>query len=96
MTRNDAWKAELWNELNALSIDDRFIRIGEMIADITHNVLPDLGEARREALVQMVDGEGRNAVNVAASLGMRRSAVAKLLDEGRKVRRMGAAADEAA
>jgi hypothetical protein len=77
------WEDELWLELNAMSPSDRFIATGRVITGITQQLLTELANSRRAAVLEAVDGEGIDAVTFAERVGSGSSAIKRLLDEAR-------------
>lgn len=89
------WIGHLWRELEDLDPETQFLIIGTWIPYITMTVLPELGAARRRAILALIDQEGLTVAQAASQLGMRYSSLGKLVDEGRaaeKHRRTVAAA----
>lgn len=90
MTRdiNDTgWRQQLWAELRSLPAEEQFLVAGAWIAQITQNLLPELGRHRRENVLELLSRDGSSIATVAGQLGMRRSTVSRLVDEGRSARR---------
>lgn len=87
MTEIDAWKKVLWEALDQLPPDEQFMVSGRWITEMTQQLLPALGYRRRENVVDMVELEHIPAAKVADILGLRRSTLTRLLDEGRAARK---------
>lgn len=82
------WLNVLREELEVLDPQDRFITSGEWIAFITFKLLPELAARRRGAVLDMLDAsDGATAASVAAQLGMRKTTIDRLLEEGRHARK---------
>lgn len=91
----ETWKETLKAELIALPTEDRFVAAGELISWITYGLLPDLGRMRRECIVDLVDLHQWEVIRIMGHFGMGRSAVIRLLDEGRADRKYQKAQREA-
>lgn len=91
MTRIDApdcsWPTQLWAELDIRAPQHQFITAGDWITYITQTLLPELGIRRRENVLELLSLDGSTVATVAAQLGMRRSTVARLVEEGRSARK---------
>jgi AraC-like DNA-binding protein len=87
MTTIAEWQNALWAELDELPPEKQFILAGAWIANITQNLLPELGLRRRENVLEMLAQDGWSIATVAGVLGMRRSTVSRLVDEGRSLRK---------
>lgn len=87
MTTIAEWQDALWAELDELPPEKQFILAGAWIANITQNLLPELGQRRRENVLEMLAQDGWSIATVAGVLGMRRSTVSRLVDEGRSLRK---------
>jgi AraC-like DNA-binding protein len=87
MTTIAEWQDALWAELDELPPEKQFILAGAWIANITQNLLPELGLRRRENVLEMLAQDGWSIATVAGVLGMRRSTVSRLVDEGRSLRK---------
>lgn len=82
------WLDLLRAELESLDPQDRFLVAGEWITFITFKLLPELAARRRGAVLDLLDGS-ENATNssVAALLGIRKSTIHRLVEEGRHTRK---------
>jgi hypothetical protein len=83
-----AWQKLLWEELDAQSPYQQFMTTGEWINNITRVLLPELGARRRENVISLVDEtDDASVASVAGQLGMRRTTISRLVDEGRSARK---------
>lgn len=85
------WEKCLWDELDLLPDNEKFIRYSEVITHITRELLPRLGDLRRDLVLKLVEVEGADATSVAESVGSRRTAIQRLAQEARARRREQAA-----
>lgn len=92
-TPDEGWKTQLWAELDSMSDEQQFVTSGEWIAWITRELLPDLGERRRDKIMDFVDKQKWETAQIAEHFGMRRSTVIRLLDEGRHARKQAGKTD---
>lgn len=81
------WEAQLWKEIDDVSEAEQIVLAGEIITRMTRILLPALGNRRRARVVELIES-GQSSVQLAESIGARPSTVARLLEEGRKIRRM--------
>lgn len=81
------WEEQLWKEIDSVPATEQIVLTGDIITKVTRILLPALGNRRRAKVVALVDS-GMTAVQVAESIGARPSTVSRLLEEGRKNRRM--------
>lgn len=88
------WSDEMWTELNEQPIDRQLVTAGEWITYMTQVLLPELGARRRENVLKLVEEEPGGSAVVAAKLGMRRSTIVRLIDEGKAARRAEASRAE--
>jgi hypothetical protein len=87
-----AWQRLLWEELDAQNPEQQFMTTGEWIYNITRVLLPELGARRRENVITLIDQDGASIPTVAGQLGMRRTTISRLVDEGRSARKQAAIA----
>ena len=81
------WVEALWAELEMLSAEERIVIAGRYIVYITRNLLPELGNLRREAVLEVLDRPDWDATRLAETIGSRRTTIARLAEEGRARRR---------
>lgn len=77
------WITALWEELDALDELEQITAAAEWIIDITHEVLPELGQRRRTAIRAMLDRPNWDHVKLAETIGTRPSTIRRLMDESR-------------
>lgn len=82
------WQKALWDELDELPPEKQFVLAGAWIANITQDLLPTLAKRRRENVLQLLAPDKSNVATVAGQLGMRRSTISRLVDEGRSARKL--------
>lgn len=80
------WASAVWAELDAMDPLDRITVSGDWIIYITRVLSSSLGDYRRKAVADFVDQEGRDPQQLAETIGSRVSAVARLAQDGRKLR----------
>lgn len=80
------WEDNLWSELESLPPAERFIRAGEWTSLITHEMLTALADARRQAVLEAVEG-GTDATAFAESVGASHQAVRRFLADARREQR---------
>lgn len=81
------WEDQLWEEIDSVPEADQIVLAGDVITRMTRILLPALGNRRRARVVELIEG-GLSSVQLAESIGARPSTVSRLLEEGRKIRRM--------
>ena len=81
------WEETLWDELDAQSDTDQVVNAGAWIVRITQELLPKLGQRRREKVVQILAGPDMDATKLAETIGTRRTTILRLAEEGRSLRR---------
>lgn len=81
------WEDQLWEEIDSVPKADQIVLAGDVITRMTRILLPALGNRRRARVVELIEG-GLSSVQLAESIGARPSTVSRLLEEGRKIRRM--------
>lgn len=81
------WQEAVWEELEALEPLERFVACGAWITQMQQEVVPELAERRRLALVQAAEDYDNDYLKLAELIGTRKSAVERLVNEGRAVRR---------
>lgn len=89
------WEEQLWKEIDSVTQTEQIVLAGDVITRITRILLPALGSRRRANVVALIEG-GLTSVQVAESIGARPSTVARLLEEGRKTRRLEQREEQAA
>ena len=81
------WEDQLLEELEKLPPEERIAVAGASIVHITRVLLPQLGDLRREAVLEVLDRPGWDATRLAETIGSRRTTIARLAEEGRARRR---------
>lgn len=89
------WEKQLWEEIDSVPAAEQIVLAGDIITRVTRILLPALGNRRRAKVLALIDS-GLSSVQVAESIGARPSTVARLLEEGRKIRRLEQLEREAA
>ena len=82
-----SWEDQLWEEIDSVTETEQIVLAGDIITRMTRILLPALGNRRRAQVVNLIEG-GLSTVQLAESIGARPSTVARLLEEGRKIRRL--------
>lgn len=82
-----SWEDQLWEEIDSVTETEQIVLAGDIITRMTRILLPALGNRRRAQVVNLIEG-GLSSVQLAESIGARPSTVARLLEEGRKIRRL--------
>jgi hypothetical protein len=91
-TVTPAWGEVLWAHFDHLTPPEKIRLTGAWIGYITHTLLPELGEARRVAIADLLEDPDWDPQRVAETIGSRKDAVRRLAKEGRKLR--GKASDD--
>lgn len=86
------WEDQLWAEIEEKSPTDKIIMTGAVITHIMRDILPTLANVRRMTIVEQVESGEYTATKLAESIGARPGTVTRLLEEGRRLRRLGEAA----
>ena len=81
------WEDQLWKEIDEVSESEQIVLAGDIITRMTRTLLPALGNRRRAQVVKLIES-GMSSVQLAESIGARPSTVGRLLEEGRKIRRL--------
>lgn len=81
------WEETLWAELDALPPSQRIVTLGDWIARITRDLLPELGRVRRLTVVEVMETEDMSAAVLADTIGSRPQTIARLAADGRSIRR---------
>ena len=80
---NDAWKQRLWEDLRQEPQPDQIVTAGEVITELVHHLLPELGRHRRQVVLDLLATPGWDPVRLAESIGARPAAIVRLAEEGR-------------
>lgn len=86
------WEDRLWEEINEKSPPDKIVMAGTVITHIMRDLLPALANIRRMTIVELVESGEYTATKLAESIGARPGTVTRLVEEGRRLRRLGEAA----
>lgn len=81
------WEEALWSELDAKPETEQITLISTWITEIVQDLLPALGQRRREVIDDVVRQEGWDATRLAETIGTRRSTILRLAQEGRRTKR---------
>jgi hypothetical protein len=81
------WETALWNELDAMTLDEQIVASGSWITYISRELLTELGAHRRRLIAQAVREPGVDDGVLADRLGSRRSTITRLAEEGRALLR---------
>ena len=84
------WEKRLWEELGELPEEEQIVRAGEWIVGITRDLLPALGNLRRDTVLKVLARPNWDATRLAETIGSRRTTNTRLAEEGRKRRREAA------
>jgi len=83
MEKLNEWELSLWDELEQLPPMERLVRYADIIPYITRELLPKLGDRRRQLIIDALEAPGMDATKLAETIGTRRTAVNRLAREGR-------------
>lgn len=87
------WQEQMNNELAAMDPIQRIRATGEWIAEMTQEILPRLGEQRREAILAALEAdEEMDPYRLAEIVGGRGGTFARLAGEARTARKRRKAA----
>jgi fatty acid desaturase len=81
------WETQLWDELNSLPVQQQIVVSGQIMTHITHHLLTELAEFRRDAALRAVEELGQDPASVAESIGSRRSVIERLAADARAAKR---------
>lgn len=81
------WQEQLWKELEAMPDTEKFVATGQWITEMTRDLLPALGRARREAILNQLREPGWDSTRFAEEVGTRRNTINRLAEEGRAAAR---------
>ncbi len=81
------WQDVMWTELDEMTPLQRHVAAGEWITEMQQTLVPELAAARRESLLEAVEETGGDYYTIAESIGSRKSAVERLANEARALRR---------
>jgi DNA-directed RNA polymerase specialized sigma24 family protein len=81
------WEAQLWTEIEQVTGPERIILAGEVITRVMRETLTALADTRRLTALELVESGGFNTTNLAETIGARPGTVARLVEEGRRIRR---------
>lgn len=77
------WEEALWSELHAMSETDQIIATAELITRLQQDTVIRLGQLRRRLVVELLQREEWDAIKLAETLGIRRTTISRLAEEGR-------------
>lgn len=80
---DNAWRERLWADLHQEAPVEQFIAAGEVITEIGRDLLPALGQHRRQLVLDLLAQPGWDQVRVAETIGTRPAAITRLADEAR-------------
>lgn len=83
------WQEAMWAELDEMSDIDQITESGKWITHITQNILPALGQRRRQMVLTVLEQPDMDATRLAETIGSRRTTIVRLAEEGRARRREG-------
>ncbi len=83
------WEERLWEEIDGTTGPEKIVLVGEVITHLMRNILPMLGNARRMTAVHLVESGEYTPTRLAESIGARPGTIQRLIEEGRKLRRLG-------
>lgn len=89
------WQEQLWSELDGMTPVDRIKAIGNWIAEISQDLLPTLGDRRREEILLALVSEKMTVHQLADAVGARGATFARLAAEGRTARKRKATSNVA-
>jgi hypothetical protein len=81
------WEETMWGEFDNHSETDRIVFAGELIERMQQEIVPKLGQLRRETVLQVLNQDGMDATRLAELIGSRRTTIMRLAEEGRAMRR---------
>ena len=81
------WLDALWAELEEMTPEQRVIASGEFIIELNRSVLSGLARYRRLAVADILDREEWDQYMLAETIGSTPSAVKRLAEEGRAIRK---------
>jgi hypothetical protein len=81
------WEDVLWGQIEATDGPDRIVLVSDMITRIMRDLLTELANTRRLTAVELIEAGGFSATSLAETIGARPGTVARLVEEGRRLRR---------
>jgi hypothetical protein len=90
------WEDALRAEVDEKSDEEVIVFAGEVITRMTRTLLPEMGDARRQAAVRIIESGSRTYTELAESIGARPGTIQRLVEEGRRRERIGREAPAAA
>lgn len=81
------WETKLWEEIQAAQGPERIVLAGEVITRIMRDTLTALANTRRLTALELVETTEFSATKLAETIGARPGTVARLVEEGRRLRR---------
>ena len=81
-----AWEGALWAELQGMDRVGQVAALGEWITFITQELLPALGDKRREMVRVVLEDPDWDAQRLAETIGARTRTIKRLATEGRPAR----------
>ena len=82
------WEDQLWTEIQEKTEPEKIIMAGEVITRMMRDILPALAEKRRSTALALVESGEYTATKLAETIGARPGTIARLVDEGRRIRRL--------
>lgn len=87
MSPEAKWVDAMIAELDQLGDVEQFVAAGEWTTTMTHSLLPLLANRRRAKVLEILAQDGWDAARLADETGSRTSAIKRLAEEGRALRR---------
>lgn len=87
-----SWEDQLWAEMNSKSDPDKIVMASDLITHLMRDLLPELANVRRMTIVHLIESGEFSTTSLAESIGARPGTITRLVEEGRKLRRIGEAA----
>lgn len=81
------WEEAMWAELRSQPKEEQVILAEEFISTMSHRLLGELANARRLAVVELIEGQHYTYATLADTIGSRPGTIRRLAEEGRALRR---------
>ena len=82
-----SWEEVLWDQIDGAVGPDKIVFVGDVITRIMRDTLTALANTRRLTAVTLVESGEFSATKLAETIVARPGTVARLVEEGRRLRR---------
>jgi|KBSMisStandDraft_5_1062788.scaffolds.fasta_scaffold81846_3 DNA-directed RNA polymerase specialized sigma24 family protein len=82
-----SWEEVLWDQIDAEVGPNKIVLVSSVITRIMRDTLTELANTRRLSAVALVESGEFSTTKLAETIGARPGTVARLVEEGRRLRR---------